>query len=131
MESFFFWFGVVSFIIVSLIILALLISFGPELCKDLYRFFYKAYLKRNDKPRFEVGEIVMNRGHEYKVDAIYYSDMNNDYNFRWTYRLLITDHNYQRSWDDDRSCVCTWGEYITKTGHKKREEDIDKILIED
>lgn len=128
MENFFFWFGVVSFCIVSIILIWVLISMGPGWLVDGYRYFYKLNKKRNDKPKFEVNELVEWQGDEYKVYDRYYSDVNGDYKFKWLYIIHITDNNYKRDWDNDRSIANVFSDNLKKTGHKKREEDIDNLL---
>lgn len=130
MENFFFWFGVVSFCIVSLLILGVLINFGPEWVNDSYRFLYKSYLKRNDKPNFEIGDLVIWEGEEYKIHDRYYQDMNGDYNFKWLYRIQITHSNYQRSWEEDRSTALVYESNIERSKRAIRTEGIDKILSE-
>lgn len=126
MTTFFFWFGVICFVLIVLFLIFTGVIY--DIIIDAYRFLYKAYLIRNDKPKFEINDLVEWQGEEYKVYDIHYHDMNYDYKFRWVYMIQITDPNYKRDWDNDRSCATVWSNDLTKVAYKIREQKIDTLL---
>ena len=125
METFFFYFGVVCFVlIIGFLFLSGLVSGWID---DLYRFFVRAKQKRRDKAEFEVGEIVEWKDDSFKVTKCNFEDMNGDKKFHWTYSIEILEKDYNKK--THRATV--YGEGLkTSKLRKIRKNKIDKILEE-
>lgn len=127
MVSFFFWFGVISFSVIVIILLASGIVI--DIIVDFYRFLYALNLKRSNKPKFEINEIVEWSNKLYRVSDRYFKDMNSDYKFGWRYQINALNPSIYNGWDNDEpNIVHVLSDNLKKTKFKKREDEINKIL---